>query len=412
MKTYSQVTSSDSLQKDYLNVYLDGANFYQEYIKQNVTFINYVRDRFDAQVHLIITQQQTGSGGTEFTLFYIGQQDFAGKNDTIRHIANSISTEDETRAGLVQKMKMGLLAFIAKLPNATAVEINFTQANEDAMDREEEDKWNNWVFSISGSGNASIENSYKYYYYGGNISANKVTDDWKINLNGGINSNNSKFIFGEEVGDTIISKNNSAYGNFTIVKSLGEHLSAGFDSYYNNSTYSNYDNNIIFAPAVEYDIFPYSESTSKLLSFFYRVRGQYSDYTDTTIYDKTSELLFSQAMDVSLSLTQKWGSVSTGVGGAHYFHDFSKNSLNFFGNLNWRIYEGLSIGGFFSYNIIHDQLNLPKSGASDEDILLQQKELAKSYSLYGFFRVTYSFGSIYNNVVNPRFETGSYSFYF
>ncbi|MBC8047254.1 MAG: hypothetical protein H7Y00_10690 [Fimbriimonadaceae bacterium] len=409
---FSQSISDSLVNDDYLKVYLDGVDFYQDYIKQNITFINYVRDRYDAQVHLLITQQQTGSGGTEFTLFYLGQLEFAGKNDTIKYVANSINTEDEIRTGLIQSMQMGLLSYVAKLPKPTAVKISFTAAASSTENRQQDDKWNGWIYSLSGNGNISIDNVYRFYNYGGGISAKKITEKWKINFSGGAYKNESRFVFGEEVGDTVFSENNSAYADAIVVKSLGDHWSVGFQSGYFSSTYSNYDHNIYFSPAVEYDIFPYGESESKLLSFFYKITPEYADYTDTTIYGKTTEFLFSHSLDVSLSLKKKWGSVSTGIGGSNYLNDFGKNKFNFFGSINWRIYEGLSINGFVGYDIIHDQVNIPKGEASDEDILLQQKELSKSYGMFTYFGISYSFGSIYNNVVNPRFETGNFSISF
>jgi hypothetical protein len=53
--------------------------------------------------------------------------------------------------------------------------------------------------------------------------------------------------------------------------------------------------------------------------------------------------------------------------------------------------------------MIHDQLGLPKGGASTEEILLQTKRLSTQYTYYSSFGLSYTFGSIYNNVVNPRF---------
>lgn len=411
MQAFSQ-TPADTTQNDFLKVYLDGVSSYQPYIKQNITYLNYVRDRYDAQVHLLITTQLTGSYGTEFTLFYFGQQEFAGKNDTIKYIASSVSTEDEIRIGLVKSLQMGLMAYVAKLPTPTNVQITFSEILTTTENRQQDDKWHGWIYSVSGNGNINLDNVYRFYNYGGNFSVNKINENWKLKLSGGFYKNESRFIFGEETGDTIFSKNDGMYADAIVVKSITEHWSAGITSYYSNSTFSNYNHAVGISPAVEYDIFPYGESESKLLSFFYKITPAYFNYTDTTIYDKKSEFLVNQSLDISLSLKQKWGSVATGVGGSNFMHDFSKNRFSFFGNINWRIYEGLSVNAFTSYNIIHDQLNLPKAGASDEDILLQQKELSKSFSMFTYFGISYSFGSIYNNVVNPRFETGNYSFYF
>ncbi|MFH1686770.1 MAG: hypothetical protein ABIE70_04525 [bacterium] len=44
-----------------------------------------------------------------------------------------------------------------------------------------------------------------------------------------------------------------------------------------------------------------------------------------------------------------------------------------------------------------------KGEASDEDVLLRRHELATSYDYYMSVGISYTFGSIYNDVVNARF---------
>jgi len=51
-------------QADALRVFLDcdrGCDF--DYLRQEITFVNYVRDRRDAQVHVLITRERTAAGG-------------------------------------------------------------------------------------------------------------------------------------------------------------------------------------------------------------------------------------------------------------------------------------------------------------------------------------------------------------
>jgi hypothetical protein len=57
--------------------------------------------------------------------------------------------------------------------------------------------------------------------------------------------------------------------------------------------------------------------------------------------------------------------------------------------------------------MMHDQLALVKGGATREEILLKRKELASTYTYFTYFGLSYTFGSIYNNVVNPRFGNRS-----
>ena len=56
-----------------------------------------------------------------------------------------------------------------------------------------------------------------------------------------------------------------------------------------------------------------------------------------------------------------------------------------------------------SYSWIHDQLYLRKGSATTTSVLLRQQALKTSYSYYGNVGLNYTFGSIFNNIVNPRF---------
>ncbi|HNA58295.1 MAG TPA: hypothetical protein PLJ43_09245, partial [Chitinophagales bacterium] len=240
LASFAQATDStktDSINSAYLNLYLDGGYGYQDYIKTEIPFVNYVRDRFDGDVHLLITAQGTGSGGADYTLFFLGQKTFEGKNDTLHYIANTNATSEEIRAGLVQVIKMGLLPFIAKMNAAFPVQITFT-GSTNSEERQENDKWKGWVYSISSYANASLTSNYESYSISGNVSADKVTEEWKLGFSYGANYNTDVFDFGD--GDIYESFNNSTYGNATIVNSLNDHWSLGGEGFYSTSTYSNY----------------------------------------------------------------------------------------------------------------------------------------------------------------------------
>lgn len=399
----------DSVNNNYLNLYLDDLSYYQEYIKTEIPYVNYVRDRFAADVHLMVAAQSTGSGGTDYTMFFLGQNEFKGKNDTLHYFDNTNNTEDERRQGLVLYMKIGLMSYVAKKSNDIPVTItsNVTASSED---KQKDDKWKGWIYGISAYGNVNLNSNYESFSLSGNLSAVKVTEEWKMGFYLGGYNNTETFDFGDD--DIYESFNNGSYASATIVNSLNEHWSIGGEANYTSSTYSNYDATFDISPAIEFDIFPYSSSTTKLLTFFYKIGPEYSIYTDTTIFDKKEELLLRNRLDISLSLKQKWGSVSMGINGSNYFHDLTKNSAGCFASIDWSIIEGLTLSGFFTVDLVNDQLNLSKGELSDEEILLQLTERQTDYNFYTFFGLTYTFGSIYNNVVNPRFEGGNYSFYF
>ncbi len=113
--------------------------------------------------------------------------------------------------------------------------------------------------------------------------------------------------------------------------------------------------------------------------------------------------MIKEALSITIELKEKWGSISTTLEGSHYFHDFKKNRLEFYTDLSLRIFKGLSLNVYGKYSAIHDQLSLPKAGASFEEILLKRRMLETTYNYWASIGLSYTFGSIYSNVVNPRF---------
>ena len=87
--------------------------------------------------------------------------------------------------------------------------------------------------------------------------------------------------------------------------------------------------------------------------------------------------------------------------------DFNKNHFQIYTAIEWRIFKGLSVNLSLNYNIVRDQIGLPKGETSRDEVLLSIKQLQTDYSMWANFGISYSFGSIYNNVVNPRFNWNS-----
>jgi len=391
----------ETLKKSAPKVYIDCRGWCDlEYIRTEITFVNHVRDRKEADVHILITTQGTGSGGTEFTLACIGQGTFAGEDHSSTYFSKETDTEDEIRAGLVKALKMGLMPYVSRTPIRDRIAISF---NEKVQPTSVEDRWNFWVFSISGNGFANGEESYKSASIYVNLSANRVTPGWKFRSSLSLSHHGSRYSYGDQ---TIRSSSDSRTFRGLLVKSLGEHWSAGgFLSAY-ASTYENIGLTLSPAPAIEYDLFPYSESTRRQLRFLYRIGYNNVRYREETIYDKLKENLWSQELSVALEMKEKWGSISGSFDASHYLHDFGKNRLQVDSSISWRLIKGLSLNIFGGVSRVHDQLSLAKGQASLEEVLLRRKMIATSYNYFCSIGLSYTFGSIYSNVVNPRFGTG------
>jgi hypothetical protein len=166
---------SDTLRKDALNVFMDATDF----IKKEIPYVNYVRDIKDAGVYIISTSQRTGSGGTEYTYFLVGQHDYDGMRDTVTFVTTPDETEDGKRAKDVRTLKMGLMRYVAKTPLSKYMNISFSEPLSETVSS---DKWDSWVFRTSMDGFLNGQKSYESTQLFGNLSANRITQDWKINL--------------------------------------------------------------------------------------------------------------------------------------------------------------------------------------------------------------------------------------
>jgi hypothetical protein len=396
----SQAADLEELKKTALKVFVDCDFCDIEYIKTEITFVNYVRDRKEAQVHVLISIQSTGSGGREYTLTYLGQLENAGQDDVLKYYSNKTDTEDEIRQGMVQTLKVGLMRYVAKTPISKRISISLM---DQVKPTSVIDKWNFWVFSLSARGFFNGQKSIVYNSLSGNLSANRVTSELKIRMSAAASHYSNRYdLDGQSLESTLSSRSFKAL----VVKSLGEHWSVGGYLSVSSSSYSNIQFALRPAPAVEYDFFPYSQSTRKQLRLLYKLNFNAVNYQEETIYLKTKENLWNEDLSITLELKEKWGTVSASLEGSHYFHDLKKYHVQLYGEVSLRLYKGLSVDIFGSGSRIHDQLSLPKMGASLEDVLLMRKQLATSYDYYFSIGLSYTFGSIYSNVVNPRFGSG------
>ncbi len=396
LPSFSQETDllADTLRKDALNVYMESTDF----IRKEIPYVNYVRDIKDAGVYIISTSQNTGSGGKEYSYFFIGQGEYESMRDTLIFVTTPDETVEGRREKEVNTLKMGLMRYVAKTPLSKYMDISFTEPLKETVST---DKWNSWVFRTSVNGFLQGEKTYKSHYLSGNINAARITEDWKINLRAVMSRSEDKFNINDTV--TITGTNTSESFRALIVKSINDHWSFGGSARLGRSSYSNEKFTYSIMPGIEYDVFPYSESTRRQLRILYTAGFTYANYMDSTIYDKITENLWQQSLSASYEVVQKWGSIDIGVEYSNYLHDWSKNNLSIFGYLNLRIAKGLSVTLVGSAAMVHDQLSLVKEDIPVDQILLQRKELATQFEYFTSFGFTYTFGSIYNNVVNPRF---------
>jgi hypothetical protein len=412
---HTLVSNAQINPKKRLNVFVDCSSSWCDltYIRTEITVVDFVIDRIAADVHVQLTTQNIGSGGEQFQLIFYGLNKYAGVKDTLRFETLPLATDAEERELLVKYLQAGLAPYIAKSGYLSELTITSklktdSSGKTNQSNQNTKDKWNYWVFRAGTDGNFSSDQNYKSQNLNGRFSANRITDKSKIlfSINGGENKN--VFTIGA---DKLKVKNHNLSFSHTYAKSISQHWTVGYDLSALQSTFSNIQTQFYASPGIEYNIFPYKSVNTKLLTIRYGLDVRRNQYYDTTIYNKKSEWLSGQNISANLSLNQKWGNISAGVTYRNFFNNWRFYNISFNTFMDVRLTGNLSFNIYAFPSIVRDQVFLPKGNASADDILSRRRQLQTNYNFFMGFGITYRFGSILNNFVNPRFNSGEGNFF-
>ncbi len=403
-------TATQAQEQAALQVFLDCHSFHCDFdhVRREITFVSWVRDRADAGVHVLVTQQQTGGGGAEITLAFIGLRAHAGKADTLRYFTSQTDTQAEARDGLTQQLALGLVRYAAGTDAGRDLRVVHRPAGLTTPPQaglQQHDPWNYWAFRVSLNGSLDGEATQSGYAVRGSASANRTTESLKLEF--GVFGRYSRDEFELDDSTTFINISENYSADLLSVWSLNDHWSAGLSADLDRSTRSNTDLAVSGGPAIEYNIFPYQESTRKKLTLLYTLEVAAFDFDEITVDSLLSEIHPRHRLEVGASVTQPWGSIFGSVSGTQYLHDLAAHRIDTFAGANIRIFRGLDFNMFGSLSRIKDQFFLPAAGLTTEEILVRRRQRETDYRFDISIGFSYRFGSKFNNVVNPRMGGGS-----
>ncbi len=403
-----------TLQSQAIRVFLDcqgrvrGCD--RDFIVTDVNFVNWMRDRFDADVQILVSGLTNGGGGSENTVTFIGRRAFEGMADTL--VLNTLpnDADDVIRRELARTFKLGLARYVARSPLAKRLQIAYVgpAGMQQASPANLKDKWNLWTYTTNFNAFVRAEEQQQSVNGSLSLAANRSTATWKLNtsVSGNVNTQNFKIAATSTRPAISVRNEQRTYNaNSLIVRSLNTHWSAGVKAGAGYSDFLNQDLALRLQPAVEYNVFPWTEQTRRQLTFLYNVGPNYYNYQRTTVLNRDSETRFSQQATASLVARQSWGSSNVSLDWLNYLHDVSRHALTLSGNVDLRIGRGFSLNIGGSAARVNDQIYLPRAGNTEEEILLQRQALQTGFRITTNVGVRYTFGSIYNTIVNQRFSS-------
>lgn len=389
-----------------LRVFLDCEAYgcRRDFFITEIGFVSWMRDRKDADVHLLVTTLGAGSGGRQYTITFLGQRRFAGWTDTLVVSTVPNESEDQVRQRLARAFKAGLVRYAIRTPAGERLTVGYAAPPSGAsVTTQLRDPWNFWTFAPSVNGFVNGQSRQTFINAWANFSANRVTETWKLNLNLNGNFNRSRFTFeGDSGEETSVFMRRGYSTSGRAARSLGGRWSLGMSGWVGRSDFRNQSVAVRVGPSLEWNLFPWAEATRRQLTFAYSVRGQHFRYQERTLFDRVRETRGSHLAVIALDSRQRWGTVEWSARASQYLHDPDLTNLSTGVELELRLVRGLSLELDGEIARVRDQLYLSGAGLTRDDVLLQQRALATNYEYFTRVGLSYTFGSIYNTVVNPR----------
>jgi hypothetical protein len=383
-----------------LNFFMDCNDCDFSFVRQELGFVSFVRDPKQADIQILMSESKTGSGGKKYFLNFIGLNTLEGMDYEYGYTASQLDSDDDIRRGLLQRLKTGILQYLSQTGNFDHLEIDLkTNDNKKVVNRLE-DPWKKWVFKLEAGSDFQMEASKNEYSLNTEVQIEKVTEAWKTKFMGSYETDHESYL---DDGEKIVNNQNSTDFSANYIKSLNPRWSAGIFGSYTSDTYINTKSSERLYAGLEYNIFPWDVSNRKVFILRYTTGVKNNVYYEETIYNETREIRSYQAIKLELQLVQPWGTIESSMEGLNYFHDFSKNKLTFDSKFSVRMAKQFSVYGKMKAQVVHDQLYLAKGDASLEDVLLKRRKLATTYEIKLEIGLRFTFGSIYNSVINERF---------
>ncbi len=400
--------AADTTQNAALRAFLDcderGCD--RDFLVSEMKWINWMRDRLDADFHILVTSQTTGSGGRQYAVVAIGQRSYEGKTDTLEFTTNPNDANDIIRRQLMRVIGQLLIPYAARGPLGSQLAVSYTPVtgSDGAAPAAARDRWNFWTYSISANGFLNGESRQSFRNGWIDLNANRTTEEWKIRVSANNSYDESKFTFDIGGGDTTITAlQRSASLSGMVVKSLGDHWSVGGRVAGERSDFGNIDAGTQAAAAVEWDFFPYKDFARRKFAVLYTVGVRSFQYKEITVFNRTSETRPAHTLDATFAARQPWGEANVTLYGSQYLDGFKYYNAGISGGVNVRLGRGFSFNVDGSVSRVRDQLYLERGGATQQEVLTRLRALQTNYRYFTFFGVRYQFGSIFNSVVNPRF---------
>ena len=376
----------------------------RNYLITELPFVLWTQDRLDADIHALITTLGTAAGGNAYTINLLGRGLFSGKSDTLGATVPPNTTDELRRRELARVLKLGLVPYAIRVSDSSPFSlrynapVNVTGGGSVII----ADPWDFWVYRLRANGSGNAESLNSSYQLNGSVNVSRTTEALKLSFNINEEYRANTFTLSDSSEQTFILRSTDLSAR--LVRSVSDHWSIGTRLTGGRSDFRNQEASAGLDISAEYNYFPWRDATSRQLIAAIAVGGRFFDYKETTIYDLDTETRPIARAILAGESRQQWGTIDAAMRYTQYLHDAKTHNLSFNGRANFRLTRGLALEVRGDAAKVNDQLYLRRGGATDSEVLTRQRALATNFRIGGSIGLTFTFGSIYNTIVNPRLD--------
>src|SRR6478609_9796419 len=249
-----------------LRLYLDCPSYRcdPDFFRTEFPYVDFMRDPKDADAQVLVTEQETGGGGNEYTVTLLGRGRYEGRADTLRSFTQADATDDDERKAIARALGLGLARYVATGPLAERFSLRYDAPASAgaAVTQATRDPWNYWAFRVRLNTFLNGEQSYRSAFLNSSAGATRITHDLKVEASAYASSERSDYDLDDST--TIVSTSESFGATLLLAPSLGRHWGWAVYTEASRSSYQNEALDLELLGGFEYDIWPYEEVTRRL----------------------------------------------------------------------------------------------------------------------------------------------------
>ncbi|MFT3922189.1 MAG: hypothetical protein QM778_06615 [Myxococcales bacterium] len=375
---------------------------FDSYLRQELSYFDLVRDPHLADFTLLLVRQPAGNGGERWTVTLSRRlRDGAFQREGSESTAlPPYAPAHSVRERVLQLSLRVLYLALEDTPHRAAFELGIPKRENTTLSKLT-DPWHYWVFTPELGGSGEAGSGYYFVEATSALTVRRITDSSKFRLRGGYERHFTGYRLedGRRISGDVFGWN----GRGVYAHSVRHHMALGAIATAEASEFENVRWHLNGGPIVEINAFPYTENATRQLRTAYQVGVWANRYFERNTEQILQEVRPYHALSLIADVNQPWGSVQW-IGQVNMFLDDPRLYRVSMGVvLSLRLFEGLAMTLEGESAYVKDLINLRGRPVTDHELLLWTVQQPTDFMLVGEFALTYTFGSVHNTIVNPRF---------